>query len=248
MESKSFLSPYSHSPTMGETGRISTGTDVLDELIGGYETEIITTIYGPSGSGKTNICMLSALSAAKTKKVLYIDSEGGFSVERLKQLTPDFEKILANIFIFKPTSFTQQARAVEKIRKMADQNIGIIIFDTISFLYRLELGDKEVHNTNRALGLQVASLSEIARKKNIPVLITNQVYSDFDDRDKVKIVGGDLLKYGSKCLIELQKTPDGKRRAIVKKHRSIAEDKEIVFEIIQEGIKKSKEGKGFKLF
>ena len=50
----------------------------------------------------------------------------------------------------------------------------------------------------------MAYLVEIARKKKIPVLITNQVYTDFDHRDEVKMVGGDLLRYGSKCLIELK--------------------------------------------
>jgi hypothetical protein len=43
-------------------------------------------------------------------------------------------------------------------------------------------------------------MTEIARKKKIPVLISNQVYADFEDKDKVNLVGGDLLKYGSKCL------------------------------------------------
>lgn len=229
-------------------GTISTGCQIMDELIGGYETDVITTFYGPSGSGKTNVCLISAVNIAKGKKALFVDTEGGFSIERLKQLTPDHERILKNIFIFKPTSFTQQARAVEKIKKIAKEDVGIIIIDTISYLYRLELGDKDVHNTNRALGRQIAMLAEIARKRHIPVVITNQVYSDFDERDKVKMVGGDLLKYGSKCLVELQKTPDNKRRAIIKKHRSMAEDKSVVFEIIQEGLKKSKEGKGFKIF
>jgi DNA repair protein RadB len=192
--------------------------------------------------------MVSALNVAKNKKVFYVDTEGGFSVERLKQMSDDYNKILDNIYIFKPTSFEEQAKVISKLLEIKGKDVGLIVIDTISFLYRLELGDKDVHNTNRALGRQIAVLAEIARKKHIPVLITNQVYSDFDNRDKVKIVGGDLLKYGSKCLIELQKTPDNKRRAVVKKHRSLPEEKSIVFEIIDKGIKKTKEGKSFKIF
>jgi len=245
LKSKRFLKADNVIKNMG---RVSTGSSIIDELIRGYETDVITTFYGPSGSGKTNICLISAISIAKRKKVMFIDTEGGFSIERLKQLTPDYENILKNIFIFKPTSFSQQGRAIEKLKKIATNDVGIIIIDTISFLYRLELGDKEVHSTNRAMGRQVATLAEIARRKNIPIVITNQVYSDFDDRDKIRIVGGDLLKYGSKCLVELQKTPDNKRRAVVKKHRSIAEEKSVVFSIVQEGLKKAKEGKGFKIF
>jgi len=85
-------------------------------------------------------------------------------------------------------------------------------------------------------------LSEISRKQNIPVLITNQVYSEFlSDEDlkngKVRgtsIVGGDLMKYWSKCIIEL-KSQNGKRKAILLKHRSMGE-KELDFEIKQRGI------------
>ena len=91
-------------------------------------------------------------------------------------------------------------------------------------------------------------LTEIARKKNIPVLVTNQVYMDFDEKDKVNIVGGDILKYGSKCLIELQITPDGNRRLIIRKHRNIQAERELLFKIVEAGITSTKESKGFKLF
>jgi len=53
----------------------------------GHERDIITTIYGPAGTGKTNFCMLVAISQAKKgNKVIFVDAEGGFSVERLKQI------------------------------------------------------------------------------------------------------------------------------------------------------------------
>ncbi|MEK6914801.1 MAG: hypothetical protein AABW83_04075 [Nanoarchaeota archaeon] len=50
------------------------------------------------------------------------------------------------------------------------------------------------------------------------------------------MVGGDILKYWSKCAIELQ-NEKGKKRAIIRKHRSIHE-KDLYFEIINEGIRK----------
>jgi len=49
------------------------------------------------------------------------------------------------------------------------------------------------------------------------------------------MVGGDLLKYGSKCLIELQKFQSF-RGMILRKHRSLAEGKELKFRIAQRGI------------
>ncbi len=231
---------------------LSTGSKDFDEFFGGYEPDIITTFYGPSGSGKTNLCLISAVNTANAKRVIYVDTEGGLSVERIKQLCDDPQKIFGNLIIFKPTNFSEQTNAVQKLKKLVESpnsNVGLIIVDTISMLYRLELGSsEEVFEVNRALGKQIALLAEIARKKDIPTIITNQVYADFDNKDKVNMVGGDLLKYGSKCLIELQKTPDGLRRAIIRKHRSMQEEKEFVFRIINKGIEKAKESRGFKLF
>lgn len=235
--------------------KIPTGSKILDIMLeGGYERDVITTIYGPAGSGKTVLCLLCSINVARNgKKVVYVDSEGGFSLERLKQisfhLNQDYKKILENIIFLRPTSFAEQKNSFEKLKDIVNDKIGLIVVDTIAMLYRLELGkNEEVYGVNRELSRQISYLTEIARNKKIPVLITNQVYTDFDEKDKVNIVGGDILKYGSKCLIELQITPNGNRRLILRKHRSLQEEKEIVFKIVEGGIIGAKESKGFKLF
>ena len=235
--------------------RIPTGSKVLDVMLnGGYEKEVITTIYGPAGSGKTVLCLLCSINIAKNgKKVIYVDSEGGFSIERLKQITShinlDYKKILDNMIFLKPTIFEEQKKSFEKLKGLVNDKIGLIVVDTIAFLYRLELGkSEEVHEVNRELGKQISYLTEIARNKNIPVLIANQVYTDFNEKDKVNIVGGDILKYGSKCLLELQITPNNNRRAILRKHRSLEPEKELIFKIVDGGIIGTKESRGFKLF
>ena len=235
--------------------KIPTGSKILDIMLeGGYEKDVITTVYGPAGSGKTVLCLLCSINIARSgKKVVYVDSEGGFSLERLRQIaahmSQDYKKILDNIIFLKPTSFAEQKKSFEKLKDIVNDKIGLIVVDTIAMLYRLELGkSEEVQEVNRELGRQISYLTEIARKKGIPVLITNQVYADFDDKDKVNIVGGDILKYGSKCLIELQITPNGNRRLILRKHRSLGEERELVFKIVEGGIIGTTESKGFKLF
>lgn len=220
-----------------------TGSKILDSMLeGGYENDVITTIYGPAGSGKTVLCLLCSINVAESgKKVIYVDTEGGFSIERLKQIASkidlDYKKVLDNTIFLKPTSFEEQKKSFEKLRDMVNEKIGLIVVDTIAMLYRLEMGKNEdIQEVNRDLGRQIAYLTEIARKNKIPVLITNQVYTDFDEKDKVNIVGGDILKYGSKCLIELQITPNNNRRLIIRKHRSIQPDKGFLFKIVEGGI------------
>ncbi|MBC8495213.1 DNA repair and recombination protein RadB [archaeon] len=236
--------------------KISAGDYELNKfLFGGYETDIISTLYGPGGSGKTNFCMLVAVSKArKGGKVIYMDTEGGFSSERANQILgknkEELNKTLENIFILKPTSFKEQEQAFEiLLKQVKSAKISLIIIDSIAMLYRLELGDaiksqdnEQIQGVNRKLANQLRQLNEIARKQNIPVVVTNQVYSSFikDESDykerQVSMVGGDLLKYWSKCLIEL-KNQSGRRKLILKKHRSLPE-KELTFEITNTGIRK----------
>ena len=231
--------------------RISTGSDPLDTLLeGGYETDIITTVYGPSGSGKTNIALLAALAVAKSgKKVIFIDTEGGVSVERARQIARDADDLLTHIFFLAPTTFEEQKKSIQKLKDMANDKIGLIVIDSAVMLYRLELGKAEqIFEINRELGAQLGLLTQITRSRNIPVILTNQVYNSFEEEGKVNIVGGDVIKYSSKCLVELQITPSGMRRAILRKHRSIAEEREVTFKIVHTGLEMVRESKGFGLF
>lgn len=223
---------------------VPTGSKALDDFLnGGYEKGILTTLYGPAGSGKSTLCLMALVHADKDKRVIFIDSEGGFSVERIKQLSPDFREVLDRVLILNPVNFDEQKRVFEKLTKLVTDKVCLIILDSVAMLYRLEIGKtKNVHEANKDLGVQIAFLTEIARKRHIPILVTNQVYSDFEDKDKTFMVGGDILRYGSKCLLELQTVEDkpGMRRLMVRKHRSIEEGKLFEFKIVHEGIEETK--------
>jgi len=212
------------------------GCNVIDILIGGIESGIITTIYGPPGTGKSNICLLLASKIAQEKKIIYIDTEGGFSIERLKQINSNYGEILDKIIILKPTNFAEQRKAIRLLKEMVDNDIGMIIVDTFTMLYRVELGSQEeLYSSNKELGKQLVLLNEVARKKNIPILITNQVYADFNNPGSVNMVGGELMKYGCKCILEIKKGRNSYRSLCVKKHRSVQEEKEIKFKITNSG-------------
>ena len=226
--------------------RISAGSYDLNKwLFGGYDTDIVSVIYGGAGSGKTNLCLLASVSQArKGKRVIYIDTEGGFSVERVKQLEPDEHKeVLKNILLLKPTNFSEQKDSFKQLLKHlksdGEDGIGLIVVDGMTILYRLdfavarEKGEREMQRINSELVEQIKTLAEIARKKEIPVIVTNQVYR-WEDEDKM--VGGDILKYWGKCHIELV-NDKGRRSAFLRKHRSLPE-KELVFQIYERGVRK----------
>jgi len=224
--------------------RVSAGSYDLNKwLYGGWESDIVSVIYGGAGTGKTNFCLLAGVSLAKKgKKIIFIDTEGGFSSERVKQLVGndgDYKEVLKNIFLLKPTNFDEQRKVFDELEKYLKKEVDMIIVDGMTILYRLDFAtardesDEEIRKINSILAKQIKILAEIARKRDIPVLVTNQVYK-WEDMNRM--VGGDILKYWGKCLIELV-NDKGKRIALLRKHRSMGE-KSFYFQIYDGGIRK----------
>jgi len=224
--------------------RVSAGSYDLNKFLrGGYESDIVSVIYGGSGTGKTNLCLLPTVSQAKKgKKVIFIDTEGGFSVERVKQIVgseEDYKEVLKNILLMKPTNFKEQEEEFAKLSKHLKNEVSLIVVDGLTILYRLDFAEArkkseaEIQKINAELARQIKVLAEIARKKDIPVLVTNQVYR-WDEMDKM--VGGDILKYWGKCWIELT-NDKGRREVHLRKHRSLPE-KSFTFQIYDGGVRK----------
>ena len=235
------------------TSKISTGSfDFNKWLHGGYEKDVITMLAGPPGCGKTNFAILVSCSQAKKgNKIIFIDTEGGFSTERVKQIVGDnYKEVLKNILLIEPTSFGELKKTFQKLlEQIKKEHASLIVIDGIAMLYRLELGDaanqkddNEIKKVNREVANQMRILAEISRKQNLPILITNQVYSDFLTRDElrrgvrkdVRLVGGDLFRYWSKCIIELR-NDRGRKKAVLLKHRSLPR-KEMNFDIRNKGV------------
>ncbi len=223
-----------------EVKRVSTGSGLVDELLnGGLEKGIITNIYGESGTGKTNLCVQAAATVAeKGEKVAYIDTEGGFSPERMAQIAS--EKALGNVLVKNPVEFSEQEEVVEGLGKVVEREaIELVVVDSAVSLYRLKVNGDNASKINQKLSKQLSELSKIARRHEIPVLITNQVYTSFDE-EELELVGRDVPKYWSKCLLKLS---DGKSREIeVSKHRSLPRGLSKEFRIANDGIVEPKEG------
>jgi len=236
-----------------KTEKVSAGSFDLNKwLFGGYEKGVISMIAGPPGSGKTNFGILAACSQAKKEnKVLFIDTEGGFSPERVRQIVGEnHEEILRNILLLEPKSFDEQKKIFDKIlAQVKKDHVSLIVVDGMAMLYRLELGDAinigesdVIREVNREVAKQMRILAEVARRENIAIIITNQVYKGFQSEEdwkkgkkaEMNIVGGDLFRYWSKCIIELE-VDGNKRKAVLLKHRSLPK-KELAFDIRNRGV------------
>jgi len=218
--------------------RIPSGCSTIDSLLGGgFERGCITEIYGEAGSGKTNICLQTAVMVAKSgNSVVYVDTEG-VSMERLRQLGAT-EEVAKNIIFYKVYKFSQQADVIEKVATlvMRKKDIPLVIVDSLTEYYRAERGVGEDTGTQRSLAWQLAVLNTLARKMNIAVLVTNQVYMD-TSTGEIKPIGGHALHHNAKTIIMLKKIGNGFREAVLVKHRSMEEGKTVRFYIAKDGIR-----------
>ena len=223
------------------TSKIQTNSRIDELLDGGIEKGIITQIFGPPSSGKSNIALALAVNVAKQgKKSIYIDTEGGISLDSIKQIARfDFSKIWKYIHVLEPTTFNEQNNNIKSLDLWISNNyegIDLIVLDSAVALYRVE--DKRSPNVNNDFSKQIEILLKIARKFNIAVVLTNQIYNSFDEgKDNVNPVGGTILQYRSKTMIQLEKSDElHERIASIRKHRSIAEGKTTKFKITSNGI------------
>ncbi len=217
--------------------RLPTGSKVLDGLLGGgFEAGTISQLFGEPASGKTNICLQLAVNTLRAgQRVVYIDTEG-FSVERFRQIAgDDAEKLAQHLLHFQATSFEEQYAAIKETEKLVKQNVGLIVLDSATAFYRLELESKDGMLLKRELASQVTALLGMARKYDIAVVITNQIYMDVE-KEELRAVGGNMLEHISKVIVQLSRTGIGTRSAVLRKHRSLAEGQAAEFRITATGV------------
>jgi DNA repair protein RadB len=220
-----------------QENKITTGSPEFDTLIGGgLEKKTITQVYGEPASGKSTICLMIAVEMLKAgKKVIFIDTEG-FSVERFRQIAGEDKNLLAeDLIIFEPVDFDLQGLMIGECDKILRNNtdVGLIVIDSATALYRVEGGRSG--ESQRKLGQQMIRLLGFARRYDIPVLVSNQVFMDID-QNNLSGLGGTSLRHISKVIVRLEKK-EGFRTAILEKHRSRKEGENLDFIIEEKGIR-----------
>jgi DNA repair protein RadB len=223
----------------------------LGGLLGELEPGAITSLYGQPGTGKTNLCLLAALECVKSGgKVLFIDTEGGLSKERVEQISNGTD-VLRGVILVEPRTLKEQELAVKKAEQ---SDAKLVILDSAVALYRIEhaeLADGVLEKdrakkmdillgANRSLSRQMSVLSKISKERNIPVLVTAHAFRNWDDGSH-EMVGGDAMRYWSKTIVHLEKTgKTSERKATLVKHRAREENNSVKFLLTNDGIKPSR--------
>jgi len=98
----------------------------------------------------------------------------------------------------------------------------------------VELLLKAGADPNAVSGEGETVLMAAARTGKVPVLITAQVYGAGED--EVLPFGGRVMGHVVKTILEFRREAEGVRRAIIRKHRAIAEGRSCIFRITERGI------------
>jgi DNA repair protein RadB len=222
---------------------IPTGCETVDDLLdGGFERGTVTQIYGPPAAGKTNIALSAAIEvAADGGTALYIDTEG-ISVDRFEQLArakageESVEDIASRVIITDALDFEEQQEAVKDAADFAEQ-ADLVVLDSATGFYRLERHNEDEGDTLRQVASQVTHLLSLARRHDLAVVITNQVYSDPDsDSSRARPLGGHTLTHWSGTVLRLERFRAGNRRATLEKHRAKAAGETARFRITESGL------------
>ncbi len=214
--------------------RIPTGCGTFDGLLGGgLEKGSVTLLYGEAGTGKTNFGLQTAYNVARTGfKTAYVDTEG-LSSDRIEQIFGEKEYI-KDLLVFQVHSFEEQIDRIPKVCRLCSANdkIGLVVVDSVTMFYRLHSDDTSVRNE---FIKQTELLMEAARQNDVAILLTSQVYTNIGS-GSIEFLGGHALHHNAKTIIRLDKRANGRRTAVIVKHRSLPEGKFANYRITETGI------------
>ncbi|MHA1124417.1 MAG: ATPase domain-containing protein [Candidatus Heimdallarchaeota archaeon] len=179
------------------------------KLSSGYQGNLIH-IFGEAGTGKTIMALQIAIAVClQGKRVVVIDTEGKMSGEKIQLIAGSENLTRTNKYLklYCPNKFDEQHELIERLDfYLKNQEIGLIVIDTITNLYRQEMMFKKNNKSAfEKLAYQIAFLRRLSRERNIPVLIFNQATmlqpSDKDPlilmRERVNPVAKAIMRYWS---------------------------------------------------
>jgi DNA repair protein RadA len=232
---------------------ITTGSKNLDNLLGGkgVETKAITEVFGAFGSGKTQLALaltvnvqLPAEQGGANGKAVFIDTEGTFRPERIRQLAArygaDSDKVLKNILVARAFNSDHQILLLDKIAELIKDGepIKLIVIDSLTAHFRAEFsGRGQLADRQQKMNKYLHNLMKVAESYNIAVYVTNQVMANPAQMfgDPTTAVGGNIVAHASTYRIYLRRGKKDSRVAKLIDSPNLP-DNETVFMVETDGL------------
>jgi len=234
-------------------GFLTTNSKALDQMMGGgIEQGVLTEFFGDFGSGKTQIAEECAVTVqllldrgGLNGKCIYVDAEGSFRPERIKQMAValglDPNKVLENIFVARAYNIDFQLAFNSKIREMIDvqhEPIKLVVIDSLTTHFRSEYtGRGTLADRQQTLNKYLHELIIYAEQYGLVIIGTNQVMANpgMMFGDPTTPIGGHILGHASKYRVYLRKGREGKRVAKLIDAPHLP-DAEVVFMVDETGV------------
>lgn len=223
--------------------KILTGCGCIDNhLNGGISSESLTLIYGEPETGKSTLATQCAVNCAmQGYKTLYVDCDNTFSPKRLAQVAAGrFDEIAELINLIRPIDFTEQTAVIDRLSEYTEKNFGLTVIDTFTSLYRVKVAETsgKAFGLNRELNRQMAILAQTAKTQKMPIILTSQVRSVFDEPQvSVEPVATRVLKFWADTIIAMKPTENPQTiKAVLEKTHEKAQEVACYLRIDETGI------------
>ena len=187
---------------------LPSGVSLIDRVLnGGLHTGLFTHVFGDAAAGKTTLALQFVKSANRLDfGTIYVNSETTSPVKRLEQMTTQsFRDIEDTVKILIPKGFREQGVLIDDLELYLRGNTKLIIIDTLTRYYRLELEDKKTNYVkHRELNRQAGVLKGLARNHEVVVLVLNQVRARLAGGADFEPVAKNILDYWSDYTIKLR--------------------------------------------
>ena len=181
--------------------------------------EGITSLWGNFGVGKTTISLQTAnIYALNKKKVLYIYTKPNLPFKKISAVFENkLEDVLEHILFIHATNFDDIFNFIFNLEfailndlKTKNGTINLIIIDSLTDLYRLELNrEKKGKNVilNYRLNQLLANLVNLKQKYEIGILIVNENSRRTQEGQSYEVEsGGNVVQYWVTNSIKIERT------------------------------------------
>jgi DNA repair protein RadA len=240
-----------------EVGKLTTGSQSFDELLGGgLETQAITEFYGEFGSGKTQIAHQLAVNVqlppdkgGLNGSAVMIDTENTFRPERIREMAEgvsfDYHEVLQHIHVARAYNSNHQILLVDKAEQLAEELLNtekpvrLLIIDSATAHFRSEyVGRGTLADRQQKINRHLHDALRFGDLNNAVVAITNQVQvrPDAFFGDPTRPIGGHIVGHTATFRLYLRKSKGEKRIARLVDSPNLPEA-EAVFSVTSTGVR-----------